>query len=144
MWYHMMKLVRDDDHNQKYGFVVVIYNVGVTNLQDGWFDFFREYGQMAPAIPYKAMGMHFCYDRAAIRLVVSATQMVIGRNSRARFRTHHGKARQIITFLSHSRKAEASNVSNHVYSADHSLALSRSVSLSLSPPLPIISFQVRN
>ena len=88
IWYMFMKLMTDDEENQKKGVVSLLYNVGskrVMNRVHAW-----QGGITMSVLPVRFVSLHFCYNNAATKPIVSLAMAVYGAHARTRIRAHYG------------------------------------------------------
>jgi hypothetical protein len=88
-----MALLEDEDTQIK-GIVDVIYSIGTADVQlkTNFSHFFsRGVPMLVHSLPMRVSSMHFCYDDPRLRPVMSLIQMVAGKQTRLRCRTHYGE-----------------------------------------------------
>ena len=85
----MVALEEDEDAQIK-GFVNITYFVGWRTADPNFMECLQHVHILNDAVPFRFVGMHFCYDLPKLRPVVLFAQRVVGVNNRVRFRAHYG------------------------------------------------------
>ena len=91
MWYMAMSIMEHDEDAQQNGMVYVRTCLGVSTFEHLHLDYIMKSSFMVRSLPIQARGFHFLYDDDNMRPVLAAIQLFLGKRTRARFRTHHGK-----------------------------------------------------
>mmetsp|Transcript_10934 Transcript_10934/g.31344 ORF Transcript_10934/g.31344 Transcript_10934/m.31344 type:complete len:811 (+) Transcript_10934:50-2482(+) len=75
----------EDVSTQQRGIVIIAYNVGNRSIDHvaAW-----KNGKLFACLPYRLVALHYCYDNANLRLLLSLT--LFDKHTRTRFRHHFG------------------------------------------------------
>jgi hypothetical protein len=90
IWYLVMFTLMDDEDAQKNGIVAVIYNVGQFRREAVALDLTKDWPRIMRTLPLRLVGFHYCFDDAALHPAASLAKLVVGTNTRLRFRVHFG------------------------------------------------------
>jgi len=88
-WYTIMSAM-EDPVAQKLGLTTILYNVDFSGPSKRDIDFLLSSKWLKDTLPYRVASMHFCYNDSRLRPLISALQVISGKESRIRFRTHYG------------------------------------------------------
>lgn len=80
---------------QIHGVVDVVYCVGMNSTETSFAEMLTCGGPMVNNLPFRMTGMHFCYSDEKLKPAMSLIQLVVGRQTRLRFRTHFGTALEV-------------------------------------------------
>ena len=79
----------NDDHRN--GAVAIIYNIGPYPLE--YFDrdlFSQLFKKVILALPFRVVGYHSCFNDIKLRTIVPFVLLFMGKEMRARYRSHVG------------------------------------------------------
>lgn len=82
--------VQNSEENQKNGVVNVLYNIGMCAPEKNHPELMRHMHLVNDSLPYRLSASHYCYDDERMRGAIALLQLVVGRNTRLRFRAHFG------------------------------------------------------
>ena len=88
MWYMLMTSLLDEE-TQKRGIVGLVYNNDGTVRHEDRICTWKS-GHLLSVLPVRIVAMHYCYEAAQYRSLLSLATTVVGAKTRARFRPHHG------------------------------------------------------
>jgi hypothetical protein len=90
MWYLFLSAV-EDEYSQQKGFVYVAYGINASMVMAGIESELVWRGSQIPlCLPIRFVGFHFCFNHKMLPPMMAAVQLGVGKNIRARFRTHYG------------------------------------------------------
>ena len=88
-----MSALEEDEKMQRNGIVDILYNAGARNLNPNYkhdTDVILKSHNLWISLPFRFVGVHFCYDGRQSPVVMGLLQMALGMSNRVRFRAHHG------------------------------------------------------
>jgi hypothetical protein len=80
----------EDEEAQIRGLVDIIYCVGMAGMESNFSQLMTEGGHILNDLPFRIVGLHFCYNDIRLKPALSLIQMICARQTRLRFRTHFG------------------------------------------------------
>jgi hypothetical protein len=88
-----MVALEEDEDTQKKGIVNLVYSVGgvgtsITMKLDK--EVFLNASKFMDCLPIRFVAMHYCFNDAKLRPVMSFIQLACGKHTRIRFRAHYG------------------------------------------------------
>jgi hypothetical protein len=90
IWYLFMSVI-EDEYSQQKGVVYVAYGVGASMAMAAMDSELVWRGSQIPlCLPIRFAGFHFCFNNQLLPPMMAAVQLGVGKNVRARFRTHYG------------------------------------------------------
>lgn len=94
LFYQIMVGLEDDIEAQKKGVVLVLHAYQFDDDMLRMEEMIKSFSIFFKALPWKPMGIHYCCPKeemSTLRPFEQFFQLVIGKEGRKRFRTHHGK-----------------------------------------------------
>jgi hypothetical protein len=88
-WYTVMTAM-EDVNTQRLGLATVLYNVGFHRHRKQDIEFLLNSTFLSESLPIRYASMHFCYDDIRLLPLISAMQLITGKEARIRFRSHYG------------------------------------------------------
>lgn len=91
LWYTVMAHIEFDEESQKNGWVALVYNVGPYPLHYFDRELYAKLLKIAKVLPLRIVGYHSCFNDLKLRTVTPFTLLFMGKETRARYRSHIGK-----------------------------------------------------
>ena len=80
----------ENEDAQIHGIVDINYCVGLSSFEKQFPELMKEGGQILNMLPYRIVGLHFCYDDVRLRPALNFVQMICARHTRLRIKFHYG------------------------------------------------------
>lgn len=87
-----MSQLKTDEDSQRNGWVAIVYNVGPYHLEYFDRELYSRYLKVLKVLPFRIVGYHSCFNDLKLRTVTPFTLLLMGKETRARYRSHVGKS----------------------------------------------------
>jgi hypothetical protein len=87
----IMSQLEIDEEAQRNGWVGVAYNVGPYPLEYFDRELYSKLLKVIKMLPIRVVGYHSCFNDLKLRTITPFTLLFMGKETRARYRSHFGK-----------------------------------------------------